>query len=64
MAFTEDDQSAHRYWEFKNSWGTDWGMQGYGRLLRGKGGKGECGILKQAYYPLLKDDLDPGELCV
>ncbi|EER10281.1 cathepsin L, putative [Perkinsus marinus ATCC 50983] len=59
-----EDKDGTKYWEFKNSWGTDWGMQGYGRLLRGKGGEGECGILKQAYYPLLKDDLDPGELCV
>ncbi|KAF4681457.1 hypothetical protein FOZ60_012088 [Perkinsus olseni] len=58
------DEKPLNYWEFKNSWGTGWGMGGYGRMIRGEGGEGECGILKQAYYPLLVDELEPGEQCV
>ncbi|KAF4726760.1 hypothetical protein FOZ62_013521 [Perkinsus olseni] len=59
-----EDEHGTKYWEFKNSWGTEWGMAGYGRLIRGKGSDGECGILRQAYCPLLADGLHPGEQCV
>lgn len=41
------------YWKVKNSWGASWGMDGYILLKRGKRGAGECGILKQASYPLV-----------
>jgi len=42
------------YWKVKNSWGTSWGASGYVLLERGKGGKGECGILSgPPSYPVV-----------
>jgi len=40
------------YWKVKNSWGSAWGEEGYINLERGKGGTGECGLLKMASYPV------------
>lgn len=42
------------YWKVKNSWGADWGENGYIRMKRGVPKDGECGIKDQPSYPLVK----------
>jgi len=42
------------YWKVKNSWGSTFGEAGYIRLLRGKSGAGECGLLSgPPSYPIV-----------
>jgi cathepsin L len=44
-----------KYWKVKNSWGSDWGEDGYIRIEKGSASSGgECGIRKMASFPTVK----------
>lgn len=51
-------QGLEQYWKVKNSWGGDWGEDGYIRLGKGmyNGEKGQCGVLLSASYPTLSSE--------
>jgi len=50
-------ESGIDYWKVKNSWGADWGMEGYVLIERSDRKDGSsCGILEEPSYPVLKSE--------
>ena len=45
------DENFIPYWQIKNSWGADWGDEGYMYILRSD--DNVCGVLSQGTYPIL-----------
>lgn len=52
VGYGDDPESGLPYWKVKNSWGADWGMDGYILLARNSTlPAGTCGILSFPVYP-------------
>jgi len=56
LAVGYNNEGTDHYWKVKNSWGPNWGEQGYIRLCKDCGmnrGAGQCGLLGQPSYPVV-----------
>ncbi|KAI5077948.1 hypothetical protein GOP47_0007772 [Adiantum capillus-veneris] len=55
VGFGSDSETGADYWIVKNSWGPDWGDQGYVNIRRGTSDpEGKCGINTFASYPTIQ----------
>jgi C1A family cysteine protease len=62
--YDTDPASGLPYWKIRNQWGTDWGEDGYMRMVRNpnlNSGRGQCGMYVHGRYPVQWNVID--ELC-
>ena len=51
VGYGTDSDTHHDYWLVKNSWGTDWGAEGYIKIRRNH--RNMCGVATEASIPLV-----------
>lgn len=51
VGYGVDNKTNEEYWLVKNSWGTDWGEQGYIRMARNRSNM--CNIASDASFPVI-----------
>ncbi|OQR82187.1 cysteine protease family C01A, partial [Achlya hypogyna] len=49
------------FFKIRNSWGTNWGEQGYMRLQKGSGGNGMCNVAEAPSYPTISGSPQPDD---
>ena len=55
VGYGSDSDTGLDYWKIKNSWSSEWGENGYMRLLKGSdSNEGQCGIAMDPSYPVIK----------